>query len=113
MQLKLLFISAIICGSFLLLSCEKSNSLCGGNDPVNDLPWLEQEISRLIALNQCYNISRSTYMKQTVYIISNCEPNINYVPVLYGCDGKILYLSAEDYQNLKFSGSIELIWKSN
>jgi hypothetical protein len=112
-KLKLLFKAALFSGACLLFSCEKSNSLCGGNDPINDLPWLEQEISRLSSLNQCYNISRSTYEKQTVFIISNCDPYINSVPILHDCDGKILYLSAEDYQNLKFSGAIELIWKSN
>lgn len=113
MKLKLLFSTAILFWACLLLSCKKSNSLCGGNDPKTDLPWLGQEISRLNTLNQCYNISRSTYEKQTVFILSNCEPNINSVPVLYDCEGKILYLTAEDYQNLKFSGSIELLWKSN
>jgi len=112
-KLKLFFKAALFSGACLLFSCEKSNSLCGGNDPINDLPWLEQEISRLSSLNQCYNISRSTYEKQTVFIISNCEPYINSVPLLYNCDGNVLNLSATDYQNLKFSGSIELIWKSN
>lgn len=112
-KLKLFFTAALFFSACLLISCEKSNSLCGGNDPINDLPWLELEISRLSSLKQCYNISRSTYEKQTVFIISNCDPYINSVPILHDCDGKILYLSAEDYQNLKFSGAIELIWKSN
>lgn len=113
MKLKLFFIAALFFSACLLLTCEKSNGLCSGNDPMNDLPWLEQEIARLSSLNQCYNVSRSTYQKQTVFIISNCEPNINSVPILYNCDGNVLNLSAADYQNLKFSGSIELIWKSN
>ncbi|MDO8993073.1 MAG: hypothetical protein Q7U83_08420 [Daejeonella sp.] len=113
MKLKLLFKAALLSGVCLLFSCEKSNSSCGGNDPMNDLPWLEQEIGRLSSLNQCYNVSRSTYEKQTVFIVSNCEPNINSVPLLYNCDGNVLNLSATNYQNLKFTGSIELIWKSN
>jgi hypothetical protein len=113
MKLKLFFIAVLFFSACLLLSCEKSNSLCGGNDPMNDLPWLEQEINHLSSLNQCYNISRSTYERQTVFIISNCEPNTNSVPLLYNCDGIILNLSVADYQNLKFTGSIELIWKSN
>jgi len=112
-KLKLFCIAALFFSACLLLSCEKSNSLCGGKDPMNDLPWLGQEIARLGSLNQCYNVSRSTYEKQTVFIISNCEPNINSVPLLYNCDGNVLNLSVADYQNLKFTGSIELIWKSN
>lgn len=113
MRLKLFLISTLIFGSCLMLSCEKSNGLCGGNDPMTDLPWLEQEISRLSSLKQCYNISRSIYQNQTVFIISNCEPHINSLPLLYSCDGNILNLSDVDYQNLIFTGSIELIWKSN
>jgi len=112
-KLKLFFTAALFFSACLLISCEKSNSLCGGNDPINNLPWLEQEIARLSSLNQCYNISRSTYEKQTVFIISNCEPYINSVPLLYNCSGNVLNLSAADYQNLKFTGTIELIWKSN
>jgi hypothetical protein len=113
MKLKLFFSAVLFFSTCLLLSCEKSNSLCGGNDPMNNLPWLDLEIARLNSLNQCYNVSRSTYEKQTVFIITNCEPYINSVPLLYKRDGNVLNLSAADYQNLKFSGSIELIWKSN
>ncbi len=112
MKAKVFLITALFYVG-VLVSCDKSVSLCGGNDPVKDLPWLEQEISRLSSLNQCYNISRSTYEKQTVFIISNCDPYINSVPLLYNCNGNILNLSAADYQNLQFTGPIELIWKSN
>ena len=113
MKHKLNFTAVLLFSLCLFLSCEKSGSLCGGNDPINDLPWLKQEIIRLGSLHQCYNVSRSTYEKQTVYIISNCEPTINSLPLLHNCDGNVLNLSAADYQNLKFTGSIELIWKSN
>ena len=113
MNNKLILLAAIFFSLTLILSCEKSESLCGGNDPKNELSWLNQEISRLIALNKCYSISRSYYHKQTVFIISNCEANVNSVPLLYNCEGNVLNLSDSDYQDLKFTGSIELIWKSN
>ncbi len=113
MKTELIMLSALLFVFTLVISCEKSRSLCGGNDPKNELSWLNQEISRLNALNKCYSISRSAYNKQTVFIISNCEANINSVPVLYNCDGTVMNLSDADYQNLKFTGSIELIWKSN
>ena len=98
----------------ILAGCEKSASqLCGGTDPANDLPWLKQEITRLGTLTNCNSISRSTYKEQTVFIFSNCAPNVNSIPFLYDCDGSKLNLSPGDYQDLKFSGNIELIWKSN
>lgn len=103
MKLKLIFSAALFFSTCLLLSFEKSNSVCGGNDPMNNLPWLDLEIARLISLNQCYNVSRSTYEKQTVFIITNCEPYINRVTLLYNCDRNVLNLSVADYQNLRFS----------
>jgi len=96
-----------------LNSCEKANRLCGGNDPVNELPWLKVEISRLSSQNKCYTISRSSYNAQTVYIISSCEPNIDSIPLLYRCDGTLINLSESELKEVKFTGKIELIWKSN
>lgn len=91
---------------------EKENPLCGGSDPASDLPWLKQEINRLSAISSCNSISRSTYKKETVFIFSSCEPNFNSIPFLYRCDGTRINLEPADYQDLKFTGSIELIWKS-
>lgn len=97
-----------------LISCEKSGGiLCGGDDPANNLTWLKQEINRLSTSGQCQSISRSTYKDQTVFILSNCNPNANSIPFLYDCEGVKLDLSPADYQDLKFTGNIELIWKSN
>ncbi len=98
----------------LITGCEeKASPLCGGSDPAGELPWLKQEISRLSTLSGCNSISRSIYEKETVFIFSNCEPNVNSIPFLYRCDGTRLNLEPTDYQDLKFTGSIELIWKSN
>lgn len=103
-----ILILALLCFS----SCEKASGLCGGNDPKNDLPWLKVEISRLTNQNQCYTISRSLHNMETVYIILNCEPNVNSVPLLYRCDGSLLNLSEAELNEIKFTGNIELIWKS-
>lgn len=100
-------------GLISLNSCEKAGRLCGGNDPVNELPWLKIEISRLSSQNKCYTISRSSYNAETVYIISNCEANINTIPLLYRCDGTLINLSESELKGVKFTGKIELIWKSN
>lgn len=114
-MMRRIVIALLITGSLNLFSgCEeKTNPLCGGSNPATDLPWLKQEISRLSTLNGCNSISRSTYKKETVFIFSNCEPNANSIPFLYRCDGTRLNLGPSDYQDLKFTGGIELIWKSN
>lgn len=97
-----------------LMSCEKTSiPLCGGNDPSTELTWLRQEIVRLSTSASCNSISRSTYKEKTVFIFSNCAPNAFSIPFLYDCNGTKLDLSPGDYQELKFTGKIELIWKNN
>ena len=110
---KVIALMFIIC-SMSLISCEKSGgTLCGGIDPVANMPWLKQKISQLSTSAQCQSISRSTYKSQTVFILSNCDPLANSIPLLYDCQGIQLNLTQADYQELKFTGNIELIWKSN
>ena len=97
----------------LTSACEKSSAqLCGGDEPEKTLPWLRNEIERLSTSEFCYSFSRSTYKNQTVFILATCDPNVDSIPFLYDCDGTKLNLTVEDYQNLNFTGDIELIWKN-
>jgi hypothetical protein len=109
--MKRLIILLILFTGFFM-SCEKSSSaLCGGTEPHKTLPWLKMEIERINASQICHNISRSTYRDQTIYIIANCDPKANSVPQLFECDGKPF--AAGNYQEIKFTGPIELIWTNN
>jgi hypothetical protein len=113
-MMKQFVVVVLLIALFSLPGCEKQDTQrCGGMDPANELPWLKNEITRLSSLSICSSISRSTYKEQTVFIFSNCTPNVNSIPFLYGCDGNKLDLSPGDYQELKFTGNIELIWKNN
>jgi hypothetical protein len=97
----------------MIAACEKSvTDLCGGDRPEQSLTWLKSKIDVLASAPDCTSISRSTYKSQTVFIVANCEPNVNSIPALFDCDGKQLTLTTEEYQNLNFTGSIELIWKN-
>jgi hypothetical protein len=113
MKLNPILITVFIAGLLSFSSCEKAARLCGGNDPKNELSWLKVEISRLSSQNKCYTISRSSYNMETVFIISSCEANINSVPLLYLCNGTLINLSESELKEIKFTGKIELIWKSN
>lgn len=111
MKPLIIFVFVLFMG--LTSACDKADSqLCGGEDPEKSLPWLKSEIQRLSSSDFCNSISRSTYKNQTVFILSNCDPHVDSKPLLYNCEGNQLDLSAEDYQNLNFTGNIELIWKS-
>jgi len=111
--MKSVIIFALLLLTGLNSACDKSYSqLCGGDEPDKSLPWLKDEIQRLNSSAFCNSISRSTYKNQTVFIFSNCDPNVDSKPLLYNCEGNQLNLSTEDYQNLSFTGNIELIWRS-
>jgi hypothetical protein len=95
------------------LSCQKSSSLlCGGDDPDKTLPWLKNKIEALNASPYCFSVSRSTYKNETVFILASCDPLLDSIPLLFDCDGKQLNLTTAEYQNLNFTGPIELIWKN-
>ncbi|NEU08206.1 hypothetical protein GZH53_07775 [Flavihumibacter sp. R14] len=99
--------------AIMITGCEKSTSdHCGGDRPDETLTWLKTRIESLAKSTDCYSISRSTYKGQTVFILSNCQPNVNSIPALYDCDGMQLTLTNGEYQNLNFTGPIELIWKN-
>ena len=103
----------LLISGLITAGCEKSTTdLCGAEQPEKTLPWLKGKIDVLSASPQCYSISRSTYKNQTVFIVANCDPNLNSIPSLYNCDGLQLSLTTEDYQNLNFTGPIELVWKN-
>ena len=110
---QLVLVAIILLFTGIYSACEKSASeLCGGDEPDKNLPWLKNEIERLNTTPFCNSISRSTYKNQTVFIFSICEPNVDSIPQLYTCDGKKLDLTPKDYQDLNFTGSIDLIWKN-
>lgn len=110
---QLVLVAIILLFTGIYSACEKSTSeLCGGDQPDKNLPWLKNEIETLSSSPFCNSISRSTYRNQTVFIFSICEPNVDSIPQLYTCDGKKLDLTTKDYQDLSFTGPIDLIWKN-
>ena len=109
---QLMLITVILLFTWIYSACEKSSSeLCGGDKPDKTLPWLKKEIERLDSLTACHSISRSTYKNQTVFILLTCDPWVDSRTILFNCDGKKLDLTTAEYQNLNFTGAIELIWK--
>lgn len=99
--------------SIIINGCEKSSTeQCGGDQPEKSLTWLKTKIEVLASSPFCYSIARSTYKSQTVFIVSTCDPNVDSRPELYYCNGNQLTLTTEEYQNLNFTGNIDLIWKN-
>ncbi|SOD92922.1 hypothetical protein [Spirosoma fluviale] len=78
---------------FLLLllgSCRQDQAIpnrCGVNDPLTDLPWLQQVASTGVK-GLGTSIVQGTYQNQTVYAVYNCGRCFAgpYVTI-YRCDG--------------------------
>jgi len=112
--MKRIILPIIFCIGLSTGACEKSAAdLCGGERPERTLTWLKDKIDGLSSATECNSISRTTYKNQTVFVIANCDANVNSIPALFNCEGKHLTLTSEEYENLNFTGPIELIWKSN
>lgn len=74
---------------------------CGGDDPINNLPWLSKKVQDLnnkdktknpcgLTEVSCYYIAKGVYKENVVFEIGTCCPNVNSADIYYDCDGKIL-----------------------
>jgi hypothetical protein len=74
-----------------LISCkeDKVNKNCNVDDPVNELRWLKAMTEELNSSTfSKYNyILQGDYNGGTVFIVTNCCPMCNSIPVVYDCDG--------------------------
>ncbi len=67
-------------------ACEEDASdvsVCGGNNPVENLTWLKKRTVELEKSEFCHNISRANYKGQVVFIEANCSPNVASIDLLY------------------------------
>ena len=77
---------------FLLFGCEgDDNTICGVQDPVNELPWLRAEIESVetVDLGYDYIIYQGVYEHRTIFISSICCPFcLTTAPIVKTCSGK-------------------------
>lgn len=57
-----------------------------------DVPWLNDLISDT---DQYVYYNTATYQNQSVYVLENCSPNINYVAFVYNTFGENIGLKSE------------------
>ncbi len=95
---KILKLTLIL--SFLLLGCTTDDDAnCSFNDPVTNLPWLEQKINEIEEtsgdLLQFQYVLQAVYQKnpiqrEIVFVFGNCCPVCSTVVPVYNCNGMLL-----------------------
>ncbi len=112
-----LIVIALVC----INACKKSSSqqLCGGANPIENLPWLKAKIDPLNSnpySSEYSYISRENYNGQTFFVLSNCDPAADSIPLFYDCDGRSVLFNTPEYTNIikQFgSGYRNVIWHGN
>lgn len=111
---RLLFAFLLIC---LFCTCKKDPyaNLCGGSDPIKNLPWLKAKIDGVKAPDDYTTIRRREYQGQTVFLFQGpCCPFCNCVPfVVFNCDGNPVLFTSEQYDGFSKNNllaSSQIIW---
>lgn len=111
---RLLFAFLLIC---LFCTCKKDPyaNLCGGSDPIKNLPWLKAKIENLEMSNEHYIIKRGVFKSKTSFFVVNRCTFCNSVNQTFDCDGNESKLTSDQYQNIYFSENsaflqAETIW---
>ncbi|MDA0314201.1 MAG: hypothetical protein O2829_10555 [Bacteroidetes bacterium] len=93
----------------LLFSCQESESPkgCAVANPIEDLPWLREEIKNTIDLNlvDYFYLIQGTYKGATVFSFLNCCPFCRTVPQILDCEGKVINAFITDVTDQK------VIWR--
>ncbi len=110
---RLLFALLLLC---LFCTCKKDPyaNLCGGSDPIKNLPWLKAKIEMLQKSNSINPIIyRFTYQNNTFFCEGSTCTACSWFPLFYDCDGHELKLTPE--QSEQFVSAMflnkETIWR--
>ena len=93
-----------------LFSCQDTESPagCAVANPVEDLPWLKEQINSTASTNLIayFYLVQGTYKGATVFTFLNCCPFCRFVPQILDCEGNVITnASITDVTNQK------VIWR--
>ncbi|SDA75951.1 hypothetical protein SAMN03080617_02123 [Algoriphagus alkaliphilus] len=79
-----------ICSAFLL-SCNENEgpTVCGVENPVEDLAWLKQEIETagVPSSSEYSYLMQATYQGKTVFFFGFCNPLWHWALIIRDCEG--------------------------
>jgi hypothetical protein len=107
-----LFVFAII-----VFSCsDTDDSVCGTNNPIEDLSWLRDEIENREAntsdFNKYFYITQATFKFQTVFVFEDFCPFCNTAILVYDCTGNNIGQVNADIQSKDIKNS-RVIYQPN
>jgi hypothetical protein len=92
---KLIFIiSIILLIAAGFIGCHNSKNVdtnaCAANDPMEEVPWIEELKTSMTNCSCEISIIKGTYRGQTVVFTALTDPLCNGIstPILYNCEGK-------------------------
>jgi hypothetical protein len=96
------------------LDSERLPAECGGNNPVENLPWLKAEIEAYRTPSMLYDVFvyTATYRGITVFFTSICCPACNVSPpIVRNCQGESLGMIGIDLLQSNLRDQ-KIIWKT-
>jgi len=99
----------------LLLSCDKNDTICNCNDPLQELVWLQELKTSLTNCTCEISIIQATYDNQTVFYTAMTDPLCNssiQTFILYDCTGNAIksYQSGDQAMDGKVT-NLEVLYR--
>ena len=111
-------LSLILLLGMIFFSCQKDELpvlVCGVEDPVEDLDWLNEQIRELEGSDfgafQYFTQAKSG--NQDIFILKNCCSNCNSVYPIYDCQGNELGSVGDSRFPMSAISDEKVIWKSS
>lgn len=99
-------------------SCkEEEDYVCSVKNPIEDLPWLADDIKILNqgSFSQYFYVSWAIYESNTVFIYGDCCPNCNTITPVYDCSGNNIGVIGDGDEDIPLSirDNEIIIWRAD
>ena len=97
-------------------SCKEEED-CSVKNPIEDLPWLADDIKILNqgSFSQYFYVSWAIYESNTVFIYGDCCPNCNTITPVYDCSGNNIGVIGDGDEDIPLSirDNEIIIWRAD
>jgi len=111
--MKNLYALCLLC-LLAFTSCEEESmyGTCLVENPTQDLEWLREKVQELQKSEYCQFVQRGTLHGRPVFVLGNCDPNINSISSVYDCEGNLVCYGGDDTcpDFFKEAKDLQLIW---
>jgi hypothetical protein len=109
------FLSLLMTCFLLACDCQETNpTVCGTENPAENLPWLKNMIESWASQSEIYPyqyVQQGEYQGQTVFLPGNCCPFCITITGVYDCEGELLWYASEEPDKANLIKNLKVIWK--